>query len=58
MPIVHQSLIDELQRIRSLFKIVDGEPAQLSTMSMNSSQLGAGIPPMGTMGRWTGKTNE
>ena len=54
-----RTLIDELQRIRSLFKIVGGEPAQLSTMKMNSSRLGVGIPPLGvgegSMGRWTGK---
>ena len=56
---VHQSLIDELQRIRLFFKILDMEPVHLSTMSMNSSRLGVGIPPLGvgegSMGRWTGK---
>ena len=56
---VQQSLIDELQRIRSFFKILDMEPVHLSTMSMNSSRLGVGIPPLGvgegSMGRWTGK---
>ena len=50
-----RTLIDELQRIRSLFKIVGGEPAQLSTMKMNSSRLGVGMTAISTMGRWTGE---
>ena len=58
MFIVHQSLIDELQRIRSFFKIVDMEAAQLSTNRMNSSRLGVAVgiavPAVSTMGRWTG----